>query len=113
MELRETMWAEMKPDVYSGDSCEQHRPNWYSYADGDKQGGDDGNELSLNAEAFPPGTKIVVSEPVCPSCGETPGRSFEPEEIMPEHGDGKPFKEFLWRCGCDYDWRGLASNEYS
>lgn len=109
---RETMWAEMKPDCYGGDGCEEITPNWYSYAEGDKQGGDDGDTLSLSAKTFPPGTRIVVSEPICSNCGEVPSRSREPITfIAPD--EGSEVTEYIWTCGCDFDWRAEAMLQYT
>lgn len=30
----ETMWAEAKPDLYDGETCDQLRPRWYTHCTG-------------------------------------------------------------------------------
>lgn len=93
----ETMWFEMKPDIYGGDSVDEHIPMWNGYAVGDKQ--DDTTEESLifDPKDFPPGTKIVITEPECPKCGEVYEncmvRGFE--------------------TACDFDWKEWAEDQYS
>ena len=113
MQYRETMWGEMKPYVYGGESCEEHLPNWHTYASGDKQDGDEGTLIEFNAATFPPGTKIVVSEPVCPHCGEVPSRSTEKIKIERDFGEGEPFEEYVWTCCEAMNWRAWANDEYS
>lgn len=61
--------AEMKPDLYDGDKCDEVRPRWWAYADGDMEG-DFTEVMSFDAKSFPPGTKITVSVPCCPMCGQ-------------------------------------------
>lgn len=111
VKLRETMWAEVKPDCYAGERCNQIRHLWNGYADGDKEGGEIGETLEHAAAVFPPGTKVVVSEPVCPICDEVPGRSVAPETFADE--EGEEVTEFRWRCACDFDWREFTLNRFS
>lgn len=90
------MRAEHQPDVYDESG---HRPVWIASAAGDKDGeGEVGGELRLCAATFPPGTKVIVLEPICPLCGETP---FE------AHG--------IWKCSdpCEFDWREHAEARFS
>lgn len=102
MKFRETMRAEMAPDVYAGKTCDQHKPRWVASADGDKDGWEPvGQLLELSAHTFPPGTKISVMEPCCPNCQEVPSLMDMPGQ------SGK------WECGCDFDWQEFANNEYS
>jgi hypothetical protein len=108
---RETMWADMKPDCYGGKSCEQIVPKWSCYAEGDKDGEGGVALLSYHPILFPPGTKIVVSQPVCPTCNEVPSRSMNPVEITGEGGD--KWQEYKWSCDCDFDWREWAIDQYS
>ena len=97
MEYREIMRAEMAPDVYDGPTCDGIRPRWVGSAEGDKDGpdevGKDGTIL-FSAKTFPPGAVVTVSLPVCPKCGETA-----------DH--------IQWQCGCDFDWREFALDNYS
>lgn len=92
MKYRETMSAVQAPDVYDGPNCNRHRPQWVGSADGEI-----GQTLKLSARTFPPGTQVVVSEPCCPHCDEVPS-------WYPRKG---------WRCGCDFDWKAFAEDEFS
>ena len=80
IDRKETMWATMVPDVYGGETCDKIVPRWDTYAAGDKDGAFIHEPLQLDPRTFPPGTKIVISEPVCPTCDE-------PREPRP-HDDG-------------------------
>ena len=100
----------MQPDCYGGRSFAELRPRWWGYAEGDKEG-DYTKNLQLASVTFPPGTKVVVHEPVCPKCGEVPTRSLEPQTFKTEDDD--TVTEFHWSCGCDFDWRGFALDHYS
>lgn len=102
--MRETMWAEMKPDCYGGASCDQILPRWSTYAAGDKDGDDSMRALQLAARTFPPGTKVVISEPVCPTCGET--RCVK----SPVPKRGSIFEE---KCSCGFDWEAWTIAQYS
>ncbi len=88
---------EQKVDVYDGDNCEQHKPQWWGFMDGD-----DGPELGIedplefSLECFPPGTKIVVSVPMCPECELDRACAYD---------DGV--------CVCGYDWKNWDEAEYS
>lgn len=101
---RETMHAEMKPDVYDGPNCDQVRPRWWTYADGDKEGGFEHEPLTLDARLHPPGTRISVMEPVCPNCDETR------ESIIPPPATGPCFKS---KCRCGFDWDNWTGEQYS
>ena len=70
LSYQEVMWAEMKPDLYDGPGCDQVKPAWSCFCDGDKDGEDGLELIELAANTFPPGTKIVVSLPECPECHE-------------------------------------------
>lgn len=93
LEYRDVMWAEMKPDVYDGDKCDQVRPRWWAYADGDMDG-DFIEKIDIDCKHFPAGTKISVSVPCCPKCHQ--------DADMCESDDG-----------CDFDWKHLVECEYS
>jgi len=93
LDYQEIMWAEQKPDVYAGPNCDEHRARWWIYADGDKQGDWD-SRLSLIANGFPPGTKVTVSVPCCPTCKLD-------AQMCAETG------------GCDFDWQKWAEDRYS
>lgn len=99
-----TMRAEMKPDCYGGKTCDKIVPRWNCYADGDKQDEDLVGPIKLDPRHFPPGTTVVVREPVCPKCGEPRGRKFP----TPKRGD-----LFDAKCDCGFDWQDWTLNKYS
>ena len=70
LEYRTIMWAEMEPDIYSGENCDEHMPRWRCSCEGDKGDTIDPDPIELAANTFPPGTKITVSVPCCPKCGQ-------------------------------------------
>ncbi len=88
------MWAEMKPDVYSGDNCDKIAdPRFECFCDGDMSS-EHIETITLAASSFPPGTKVLVELPCCPLC--------EQEVEMCESDDN-----------CDFDWVEWCHNEYS
>lgn len=97
-----TMWAEAKPDLYSGATCDQLRPRWHAHCKGE-EGGFQDDEIVLDPRQFPPGTKITVAEPYCPKCGDVRGQKF-PFENPPV---------FDAKCKCGFDWTAWVANEYS
>lgn len=101
---RETMRAEMKPDLYGGASCDQVASRWWCFAVGDKQGDFEHEPLKLDARLFPPGTKITITEPVCPDCEEQ--RAL----IMPTPKVGSAFAA---KCQCGFDWDSWTAGQYS
>jgi len=87
------MRAELSPDVYDGDNCDEVRHRWDCYTEGDMDS-DFIDVLELDAKQFPPGTKVKVLEPLCPLCHQE--REFcEPYEP------------------CDFDWDEWVQNQYS
>jgi hypothetical protein len=92
-DYRKTMWAEMSPDMYDGDTCDQVRPRWHEFCGGDVDL-DYSDTLKLAAKNFPPGTMMLILEPECPKCHQIP-------EIC--HGD---------EC-CDFDWDSWVADRYS
>lgn len=97
---RGTMQAELKPDCYGGETCDQIIPRWWCFADGDKQGDFEQGPLQLVATMYPPGTVVSVQEPTCPDCGEL------------RHPVGRVG---LWvdNCRCGFDWKEWTLNKYS
>ena len=66
------MWAEQAPYIYDGPNCDQHRPDWRTNEAGSGETDSGGEDLvQLKADCFPAGTKIVISVPLCPECGES------------------------------------------
>lgn len=103
IERRETMSATMQPDMYDGPTCDQMRPRWYCFADGDKQADYQDAALELDPKLFPPGTRVVVFEPICPQCKET---------REPNYKNGKYLPGFAAKCRCGFDWEAWTANEY-
>lgn len=87
------MWAERKTDCYDGEGCDELKPQWSTYCEGDKSGETFDEPLSLDPSQFPPGTKITVSIPVCPKC-----------ELNVELCKGSD---------CSFDWKDWELSEYS
>lgn len=104
LKLQPTMWAAMKPDVYGGNNCDGVIPRWNCCADGDKGGDDFERVLKLDARSFPPGTKIVISEPRCPKCDE----QREPKLQSIQRG---PL--YSGPCRCGFDWDAWVLDNYS
>lgn len=96
MEMSEIMWAEQRPDCYHGDSCDQQKARWFFAAVGDKDTSLDSGPIILDADRFPPGTKLVISVPCCPECGNP---------VMSVETPAEP-------CGCGFDWKDWADGEY-
>jgi hypothetical protein len=92
------MWAIQKPNCYSGDDCDQIKPMWETHCEGDK--GDSGTEenLDIDSNLFPPGTRVTIAVPVCPECA-TPNQQVNMSKGM------EP-------CECGFDWKTWTENEY-
>ena len=89
---RETQYAVMHPDIYSGKTCDQVKPQWSGAAEGDKNGYEYiDHTITLSAKTFPPGTRVSIHEPECPKCGQCRERNY------PDDG-------FEARCDCGFDW---------
>ena len=88
MKYREVGRAEMKPDVYGGENCDEHVPGWTASFEGDRDSERGLSCLNLAAKAFPPGTQVIVQMPMCPNCDMI-------QEI----------------CDCGYNWKEWANNE--
>jgi hypothetical protein len=98
IEHHQTMRAELAPDVYAGEQFDQIAHQWKTSCDGDM--GDSGtlDTITLDANMFPPGTKVIVEEPLCPDCKETRAP-----------GDGA----WLTKCNCGFDWEAWTIDQYS
>lgn len=84
--------AEMHPNVYGGEECDEIIPMWKSYFEGDKEGDHSKDDLVFDPSLYPPGTKIIIKEPVCPECQD--------------------IKEFC-SDDCKFDWKEWTLNKYS
>lgn len=111
MDNFETIWAEVKVDCYNGEECRNHRNVFDIHSQGDMDS-DEIEVITFDASQFPPGTKLVISEPACPECQEIPTRSREKEHVDTSE-DGVKIHDYIWRCGCDFNWRDFAENQYS
>lgn len=94
MEFQEIMHAEMKPDVYGGEKCDQVVPRWEVYGEGDMDLDFLSEPIKLDFKHFPPGTTVIVSVPCCPKCGQI-------VELCKSDD------------GCEFDWDEWVQNEYS
>jgi len=93
IDYRQTMWAEMSPDMYDGAACDQVRSRWHGFCEGDMDS-DYSDALEFVAMHFPPGTKVLILEPECPKCHQIPKLC---------RGDD---------C-CDFDWDSWTADRYS
>lgn len=50
------MWAEMQPDLYHGDKCDEVKPRWHCQCEGEMVD----EPIELDPNSFPAGTKILV-----------------------------------------------------
>lgn len=93
------MWGEMKPYCYDGPDCDQIRPQWSTYCDGDKEGESGLEELEMKAAQFPAGTKITIEIPMCPNpdCELDSDFAYYQDNI----------------CDCGFDWNEWTLNRYN
>lgn len=105
---REVMRAELRIDCYAGRNCDQLRPYWNAFAEGDKQDDDVLEAIRLEPRHFPPGTKITVSVPCCPQCGEP-----NDVEIPITEDLVRPKPKLREKCRCGFDWKAWTIGEYS
>ena len=89
-QYREIMRATRKADCYSGPGCDEIRPLWNVYAEGDKQDDTINEALQLAPDTFPAGTRVTVEIPVCPNCDD----------------DAEC-------CSCGFDWKAWTLEQYS
>ena len=96
-------WAEMHPDLYDGESCDQVKPQWNSSMEGDKNSEEGIEVIDYPALAYPPGTKITISIPCCPKCGNP----ADSNSIMP----GERYE--ISDCDCGFNWNNWTDEQYS
>ena len=94
LQFHQIMWAELSPDVYAGPDCDEVKPQWYCFAEGDRGGEHMIEPLELSPEHFHPGTKVLVLEPQCAQCGQIATMCRDDED-------------------CDFDWDDWVLCEYS
>jgi hypothetical protein len=100
----ETQWAEMSPDIYAGQNCDQVKARFRVWAEGDRGGDEYEDRLGLSPNTFPPGTLITIAEPVCPLCDEP----RDPVFPIPRRG---PL--YKGPCRCGFDWDAWVQENYS
>ena len=101
------MRATLKLDVYAGDKCDESRPQWEAYHDGDMDGDTNNDDLILGVSYFPPGTKVSVAIPECPNC-------TLPRMTLASHKeDGSVSISHEAKCECGFDWLAWEQNEFS
>ena len=89
MKYREIMSAELAPNCYAGKGCDEIKHRWKIATDG--QGSENlGGDIILDPSTFPPGTRIEISIPQCPTC-----------------------QEDCETCSCGFDWKLWTLNNYS
>lgn len=93
LDYHEIMWAEMAPYLYDGKNCDQVRPRWHCFCDGDMDS-EHIDEIQLDPKLFPPGTKVLVMVPECPRCNQ-----------IQEFCESSEF--------CDFDWALWRDSKYS
>lgn len=89
------MQAQMEPDLYAGDNCDEVNPRWHATAEGDR----DSEYISiveLDAKHFPAGTKVSISVPCCPACGIN---AYHPRDEQD-------------KCECGFDWPAWTQEKY-
>lgn len=93
LKYRDIGWAELDPDLYSGENCDEIYPRWNCYMEGDRDS-DFLEEIQLSAKHFPIGTKVFIKEPECPKC-------CQPVEFCRSDDS------------CDFDWDLWIQETYS
>ncbi|WP_444893426.1 hypothetical protein ACJJIE_02505 [Microbulbifer sp. TRSA001] len=68
--FHKVMQFEAAPDIYGEPKCDRIEPKWAATSDGEMGVVCGLNSFDLEAKNFPPGTKVVVSVPCCPECGQ-------------------------------------------
>lgn len=107
MKYHTIMQAELKLDVYAGENCDESKPLWESYCEGDMDGDTGTADIRLTVDYFPPGTKVTIEIPECPDC------SFPRMTHASHKDDGSVVIRHEDKCECGFDWVQWELNEYS
>lgn len=107
MNYRTIMNAELKLDVYAGENCDESKPQWESYCEGDMDGDTGTSDIVLGVSFFPPGTKVTVAIPECPKC------TFPRMTHASHKDDGTVVISHEAKCECGFDWLEWELSEYS
>lgn len=98
IERAEIERAELQLDIYGGEDCDQHHKRWVVEVDGDigQDILDTDETLDFETCKYPPGTRITVEVPVCPTedCDEL--RTHDEDECV----------------GCGFDWKEWDEDRY-
>lgn len=93
MEYKEVDNVTMEPDVFDGPECREHRPRWMGeYPKTGKH--EIGSVIQVKAKDHPPGTQIIIKEPLCPKCGKLAENCIDDNE-------------------CDFDWHKWADKKFA
>lgn len=84
----------MAPDIYAGKNGDEIRPRWV--ADVEKEGKTEIDGcIELDPSTFPPGTKILIQVPLCPTC-----------QLDADCSNGGGI------CDCGFDWNRWTEEQY-
>jgi hypothetical protein len=96
MTYKTTTWAEVKADVYGGDSCDYHELYIEAWCEGDMDS-ERMDNFSFDSYRWPVGTKIKIEVPCCPNC----------------HLDAE-YQDENHKCPeCGFDWKNWAEEQHS
>jgi len=105
---QEIMRAEVKPDVYGGNSCDQVIKQFEIYSEGDMDSETTDEDIVISLSALPPGARVSVTYPCCPECGEVREDDFETVE-----GGAMKIVGHKSKCQCGFDWDNWVLEQYS
>jgi DnaJ-class molecular chaperone len=98
------MRAEVKADCYGGDTFDQVTKHFNVYCEGDKQDDTSNDDIVIALKDLPPGARIEIRYPACPSCGASRGDMVEAGKIVGH--DAKCFT-------CGFDWEAWVIDTFS
>jgi acyl carrier protein len=107
LQHHQIMGAEVKANVYAGDTCDQVENYFHVYCEGDKEASDDRDDIVIKVDELPPGTLISVKYPCCPECGQARCNEMEPSE-----GRWK-ITGHAAKCSCGFDWQEWVQCRYA
>lgn len=102
------MESEVVADVYGGENCDEVTTYFKTYCDGDKESDTHNDDIILELRTLPPGAKIKVEYPCCPSCGMP--RMDKMEMLPGGHMNVIGHEE---KCECGFDWENWVLEQYS
>lgn len=102
------MRSEVRADVYGGPKFNEVSTYFNTYCDGDMQDDNHTNDLVLQVKDLPPGARIIVEYPCCPSCG-TPRQDV----LKLKDGGVREIVGHEPKCECGFDWNQWVEEQYS